>query len=249
MSSDSAQADPAPVWYRRLIFNSISSALCASLPVPLLDEHLLKLLRRRMTREIADEAETWLSEDDVEVLSGTAPKSGWGCFVGVLLAISFKIAAKLIRRIFRTIFFWLLVKDASEAASKTFHEGYLLRRGLEQQDGYVDAWALRSRVERVCTQVDTRPFQRLFKESLRGVGWLFSHGGRLLLRLRPGRSNSEKRQLVDDQVDEGFVDRLTRQLTADSSYLRALDRAWDELPFDSDEAPPRPSPAPEHAGP
>ncbi len=245
MTAESSKPDPAPVWYRRLILNSISSALCASLPVPLLDEHLLKLLRRRMTRELADDAGTWLSDDEVEILSGTAPRSGWGCVLGVLFAISFKVAAKLIRRVYRTIFFWLLLKDASEAASKTFHEGYLLRRGFEETEGYVDAPSLRSRVEQVCSEVDTRPFQRLFKESLRGVGWLFRHGGRLLLRLRPGRSDSEKRQLVDDEVDEGIVDRLLRQLTADSSYLRSLDRAWEDMSGDADEPPMTPPPASE----
>ena len=246
MSPESPTPDPAPVWYRRLIFNSLSSALCASLPVPLLDEHLLKLLRRRMIGEMASDAGAWLSESDVEVLSGTAPKNGWGCFLGVLLALSVKVAVKLVRRVFRTILVWLLVKDATEAASKTFHEGYLVRRGLLEAEGYVDARALRARVERVCDTVDTRPFQRLIKETLRGTGWLFRHGWHLLTRLRPGRSEREKQQMVDDEVDEGIVDRMLRQLTADSSYLRALDRVWEEAsaqPGAADPAaPPPPSP-------
>jgi len=51
----------------------MTSALCALIPVPLLDGHFLRRTRRRMTREAA--AEVGLTLDDAQVLhlSGTGP--------------------------------------------------------------------------------------------------------------------------------------------------------------------------------
>ncbi len=115
----------------RLTLYALSSAVCAVIPIPFLDSHLLRRVRRRMVREIATDSGVALNEPEVRHLSGTDSTSPLGCVFGVLIGSFFKLVYQIVRRVFRTIMFWLMVKDAADAASKTFHEGFLVGAGME----------------------------------------------------------------------------------------------------------------------
>lgn len=250
--------DAAPTWFRRLLFYSISSALCAAVPVPLLDDQLLRAVRRRMVGELANARGIRLAEPHLLHLSGTEPSTGLGCVLGVAMGLTFKIAFKLIRRVFRTIFFWLLLRDMTNEASKTFHEGYLLQRGMPvlgrlptadpngtpatpAADGapvhsdrtFDDAVIqLRSRVVAVCRQVDTRLFRRLVKESIGGSTRLLRIASRRVLRIlrrKKTLSDAEREAVVEAEVPETMVERLQRAISANNDYLVLLDRHWDDL--------------------
>ncbi len=227
--------------FARIVFHSICSAACAIVPVPFLDEHLIKLTRRRMAREFAAARELELSAADVAALSGTESKPlGWGCFGALALGLAFKVAVKILRRFFRTILFWLLVKDAADAASRTFHEGYLIDRALDRPvpgPGAAQPAAspepsamarLRVPVERVLANVNTKGLTHAFRGVLGGSRTLLVSVARTLSRLTGLRAEADdgeqtlERQLADS-IPASLVERVARQVLQQGDYLRHLD--------------------------
>lgn len=217
----------------RVVFHSLSSAMCAVVPVPFLDDHLVKLTRRRMTRELAATRGVALAGEDLAVLSGTESKPwGLGCFVGLFVSLAFKVVVKIVRRVFRTILFWLLVKDAADAASKTFHEGYLLdgmlRRAQPVDGGESSARAMRIQVEAVLDQIDTGALTGGFRMALRGTRSALSGGARRLshlVGLRREADGGEQRleDEISDTIPASWVERTTAMLQREGDYLHRLD--------------------------
>lgn len=216
-------ATPAPVSDRRLLFHAVSSALYALLPVPLLDDSLIRRTRRKMVRELATARGLQLSNDQLLVLSGTVPRSGWGCLFALLVSIPIKIVYKLIRRVFRTIFIWLAINDAVNAASATFHDGYLLRAGLAQapDDPARATQIVRRATNAVLEEVDPRPFQKVFKSVFR------TSRGSLRAAARHLRGNSSEvtppPEQVEEEVPPEVVDRLEHDLEQQRTYLQELE--------------------------
>ncbi|REJ77170.1 MAG: hypothetical protein DWQ36_17615 [Acidobacteria bacterium] len=211
---------------RRLLFYSLVSALYALLPIPLLDDSLIRRDRRKMVRELAAARGLSLSDDQVLILSGTVPKSGWGCLFALLVSIPLKIFYKLLRRVFRSIFFWLAIKDAVEAASATFHEGYLVRAGLDRAPPQPEKATLEVRraANAVLAEVDTRPFQRLLRAAFRAsVGGLRAAVRRLTGgRRRIPASQAPSQEQVEQEVPDELLDRLESDLAGQRSYLEDL---------------------------
>lgn len=227
----------------RMVFHSLSSAVCAIVPVPFLDDHLVKLTRRRMTRELAGARGLSLEPNDVAVLSGTESKPwGLGCFVGVFVSLAFKIVIKVLRRIFRTILFWLLVKDAADAASRTFHEGYLIDGVLRRRaQGDVESLdmspsTMRSLVRDVLRQIDTRSLTGGFRAALRGGRSALMGGARRLsklvgLRREPDGGAQSLEDEMSDTIPSGWVERATAALQREGQYLHRLDELLAEQVF------------------
>ena len=218
----------------RLVFHSLSSAMCAVVPVPCLDDHLVKLTRRRMTRELAAHRGLELPPADLAVLSGTEPKSwGWGCFLGLFVSLAFKVVVKILRRVFRTILFWLLVKDAADAASRTFHEGYLLDGLLRRAEPAADGGApnardLRTQIEAVLDRIDTGALTGGFRMALRGTRSAMSSGARRLSHLVGLRREADDgEQRLEDEMSETiptrWIERTTAMLQREGDYLHRLD--------------------------
>jgi hypothetical protein len=207
-----AANDALPPWLRRLAFWSTASALAAVVPVPFLDDHLVRVTRRSMVRELARERGLVLHESEVVWLAGARRRFDWGCAIALAVALTVKTAYLLVRRFFRSIFFWLAIKDASSAASFTFHEGFLLRQALAdleagasptpreapptvreapQTTPRAEVLRLRAVVERVVAEVDPRPLRQAFRGALRGSSWLLRATARRLRRLLPGAREEE----------------------------------------------------------
>ncbi len=224
----STAVDTSPRWLTRLVYHSLSSAACAIVPIPLLDDHLVNLTRRRMTREIAADQGRELQRGELLQLSGTEGRAlSWGCFVGLAFSLTFKIVVKLIRRIFRTLLFWLLIKDAADAASRTFHEGFLVRAALSRQVGGNTA-VLRAHVDGALRRADTGSLTHLFRGVLAGSKRLIlgvARGASRLVGLRREKDDGEERldRSLEDAIPASLVERMTHAISAESIYLKRLD--------------------------
>jgi hypothetical protein len=222
----------------------VASGLAAIVPVPFLDEHLVRVTRRRMVLELAQRRELVLPPPVVHHLSGTESATAWGCLVGVLFAATFKITVKILRRLFRTILFWLTIKDASDAASKTFHEGFLLSLGLGSletvsalQDPtdplHAEVRALRTRVERVTQEVDTRPMQKMIRSAFRGSRGVLRRAARVLARTEPRRDDAERQaeilvaEIESEQGLAALTSRLGSLFSTESAYFADLVRRFE----------------------
>jgi hypothetical protein len=263
-----AANDALPPWLRRLAFWSAASALAAIVPVPFLDDHLVRVTRRSMVRELARERGLVLPESEVVWLAGARRRFDWGCAIALVVALTVKTAYLIVRRFFRSIFFWLAIKDASNTASFTFHEGFLLRQALADLEGAAstppeappthraapqttpraEVLRLRGVVERVVAEVDPRPLRQAFRGALRGSTWLLRATARRLKRLLLGiREEEATARTLEEVVPSTLVERLGRALLAQSAYLEYLTRrmaqALEEPPEAPASAPPSPVPA------
>jgi hypothetical protein len=232
-----AASEGQPSALGRLAFWSAASALAALVPVPFLDDHLVRVTRRSMVRELGRERGLALNENEVRLLAGRGPGLRFGCTFGLAIALAVKGALLVVRRIFRSLFFWLAIRDASNAASFTFHEGFLLRRALAELSvagarpagpaapAGPEVQRLRACVERVIADVDPRPVRQAFRRALRGSYRLARRTARRLQRLLLGvREEAGEARTLEEAVPPTLVDRLGRALDAQGPYLEDLTR-------------------------
>ena len=261
VAPDTAREEPeetqeAP-WRTRLVRYAFTTGLAAIVPIPLLDDWIFNRQKRRMVWELARRHGVTLSRAEVLHLSGTESKSTWGCLIGIAFGLVFKITVKLIRRVFRSILFFLLAKDAGDAASKTFHEGHLLNHafprlreqlnaleehGLRNPGGDAGGRAgtpalpreiqhLRKSIVLTCRDTDTRPLEKSIKSVFKGARSLLRSAGRAF-----GKAARAERDGAEQDVTEGVRDQpgneqlereLERALEEQSGYLAELEASFD----------------------
>ncbi len=223
----------------------MTSALCALIPVPLLDDHFLRRTRRRMVREAAAEVGLTLDEAQVQHLSGTEPGTAFGCLIGAFIAGLLKIVFWIVRRFFRTVLFFLAAKDAADQASRTLHEGFLLRSAMpdlaarletlrqaggERVTGSVSPEIRRVRraIEETCREVDPRPIERVIKRSFRGSLHLLRRASRLFARQarRAERGDGEITSETGPDLAPEVTDRMASALAGERSYFEHLESVF-----------------------
>jgi hypothetical protein len=190
-----------------------------------------------MVRELARDRGLGLRETEVRLLAGPRPPLPKGCALFVVLYV--KGALWLLRRLFRTVFFWLTLKDLSNVASFTFHEGFLLRRGLLDLEPQTlaapgsageppprpELQRVRNAIERVVAEVDPRPLSQAFRSALRGSYRIVRTAARRARRLLLGiREEETAARTLEAAVPPTLVEGLLRALAAHNPYLVDLDR-------------------------
>ena len=212
-------------------FYTVLTALCPLIPVPILDDRVHEYLTRRLVREMASDLGTSITETQIQILTGTDRQlDPLGCLVAAVFWLPLKIAIKLVRKFFRYILIFLLANEAAETASRTLHEGYLIRRALE--DGrlpYQDEGAariIRGAIEAACREVDTRPVFQALKRTFRGSRRLMRRAARLLARAfrrNPGNVPLEKGESLLGGLSAGVSETLSQNPT----YLAALEARFE----------------------
>lgn len=191
---------------------------CPLVPIPFLDEHLLRRVRERQVRSLASQLDVKWSEGDVALLAGTRrPFRPLGCFVGAILTTMTKIVLTLFRRLLRKLLFFLTVKEAIDEGSRTFHEGVLLGTVFAAPGSPLpSAVRLRDALDATTADIDPRPIQQILRRSLRGsrafLAWFLTHRGH-----GSERAQRRWRSLVDDVASE---------LWEQEGYLRALEASF-----------------------
>jgi hypothetical protein len=153
------------------------------------------------------------------------------------VTLAWKTVVAVLRRLFRTVFFWFTLNDASNAASYTFHEGFLLRRALVELVPQTLAPAgaageppprpemlrLRACIERVVAEVDPRPLRQAFRGALRASYRLNRSAARRARRVLLGiREEEAESRTLEEVVPPTLVEGLVRALAAQNPYLDDL---------------------------
>ncbi len=102
-----------------LISHAVLVGLTPLIPIPILDDVVKAYVERRLTREVAALHGVTLSDDDVRALAEGPGESIFAQLGRGALLLP-------VRLLFRKIFFVLELKRASDAASASYHHGYLL---------------------------------------------------------------------------------------------------------------------------
>jgi hypothetical protein len=191
---------------------AVLCGLTPLVPLPLVDDLAKMYLRRRLVRALAGIRAVALSADDVRALADE-PRPGCvsGCF---LFAIVYPV-----RKLFRTIFFFLEWKRAIDTTSETYHYGSLADYAL--QCGWCTAGEharVRAAIDAVLRRRGTSPIEAAIGETLRrSKATVFgaAHGLKSALLGTQRRSREEQVEKAIDSMDaheNGIVDALAGQL-------------------------------------
>ncbi len=150
--SEPTNADAPEVDWLLLSRYALMVSLCELIPLPIVDGSIANMLRRRLVRHIARDHGHDLSAEDVGIL-GTAPGGGClGCVFGVVLWP--------IKKVLKTIFFFLNIKTMADIFSDVYHRGLMLHEAFEQDWLPGDAAAVRHAMDASVLKIDTRLVER-----------------------------------------------------------------------------------------
>jgi hypothetical protein len=225
--------------FRRLTFYSVLAGLCPLLPVPFLDDWALERAQRRMVSELGESRDLSLSDGEVRVLAGEGEKRVWpGFFRGTALAVR-SGTRRVLRKVFKTGFYALLMRDGVHRAVETFVQGYLFLYAARLPQGLHPAGrtpervkAVREAVVETMREEDVKPihhaigraFQRSFDLLVKAAGRL----GAVFGRLRAGERADESEALrQEEEILAGVVDKLAAALWGNEEYFERLEKAFE----------------------
>ncbi len=225
---------------RRVLLYGVLAGLCPLIPIPFVDDVIIGKLRKRMIRGQLDDAGLEPGRMQVNLVTYIEPEIRlMGCLFGV--------AWMVIKKIFRKLVFLFALKDCVDHASRMVHHGWLVQYALTKGtlgqhtfDAGNDAIKLvRDSVLHASDHLDTRPFNQALKRIFRGSGALMrSSAGALGRLLTAGGARRKQPDSVEAALDgievrevgevERILDEVVEAMGAQRSYLRDLERAFDE---------------------
>ncbi|HWM92224.1 MAG TPA: hypothetical protein VN493_15775 [Thermoanaerobaculia bacterium] len=225
--------------FRRLTFYSVLAGLCPLLPVPFLDDWALERIQRRMVRELGESRDLGLTDAEVRLLAGEGEKRVWPGFVkGTAMAVS-SGARRVLRKVFRTAFYLLLMRDGVHRAVETFVQGYLFLYASRLPHALRPAGrtpervrAVRAAVLETMREEDVKPIHRAMGRAFRrSFDLLIKAAGRLggvFGRLRSGERADEAEALKEEEeLLGGFVDRLAASLWGNEEHFERLEKSFE----------------------
>jgi hypothetical protein len=191
---------------------AVLCGLTPLVPLPILDDLAKNYLRRCLLRALAAARPVALSAEDVRTLADE-PRPGClsGCF---LLAVVYPV-----KKLFRTIFFFLEWKRALDTTSETYHYGSLADYAL--QNGWCgpgQCARVRAAIDAVLRGRGTSPIETAIRETLRRSKATVFGVARGLKRTVTGvwrRAEEEQVEKAMEAIEQdagGSVDALAGQL-------------------------------------
>ena len=191
-----------PSGLHSVILYSLFAGVCPLIPVPWVDDFVLARVRRAAFRRLFRQGGA--EPTSFQLAELTADRSSWlrGCFAGLVLYP--------IKRIFRKIIFVFTLKDCVDAASRTFHQLWLVRHlvadwqaGPAEVAGGVAAFArLKRALDRTLAETDPRPVEQIFKHAFRqGRKRILQVAAALGRAIRRARGRKAREEAVDRLVE------------------------------------------------
>lgn len=231
--------------FRQLTFHSVLGGLCPLVPVPFLDDWLLGRVKRWMVADLDRALDTGLDPEARIVLAGG--RDAWrapGCAGGCLWVLE-KVVVKMLVKLFRTVLYFLAVRDGLHAATEVFHEGYLAAHGLRRTPLPGDPALQREHAGRLRTAtletvegMDLQPVRDVIRRTFRGSRGLLIRGSRMLARpflRRKARRTAEtgearaaaRTREKEEELLGGLVDRLAASLWGNREYFARLEAEFE----------------------
>ncbi len=231
--------------FRRLTFFGVLGGLCPLIPVPILDDWARERIYRRMVHDLGESRDLAFTGNEVRILAGAGEKRLWPGFLKAGARVARDAMGKIVRKLFKTAFYVLLVREGVHRAVETFIEGYLLLYAASLPQGLRPAGRTEERVRRVRAAVvatmqeaDVTPIRnaigRAFRRSFSLLGEAALVLGRQLGRLRSAPAASQDQEMAgasledEEEILGGFVDRLAASLWGNHEYFEGLEKAFEE---------------------
>ena len=158
---------------------ALMAGACAFVPVPILDGWLQRKATRAMYAAIAESAGKPLDAATLDALAADRESLLLGCLGAVVVWP--------IKKLFRTVFYFLTVKDAIDGVALAALRGAMVHKALDRlpegakgvrdvMDLTVGRWQY-SPVSRVILRGERPPATWLLPSDDLGVGWVYRHAG------------------------------------------------------------------------
>lgn len=237
-SADQQGAAEDKAALQRIAVPSILAGLCPVIPIPFVDDLALRFIRKRAIRSELERGGLKAGHAQLEVYLDD-PSKLMGCLTAVFIYP--------LKKIFKKVFIVLAIKDCVDAASKTFHELWMIRHAVKTKQltaanitVEVDTLLpLRKTVEKTSEQIDTSPVNQVLKRGFSGSKVLLRDAGKTLGQtIRSAGGSKADPQAVERAVESvepgemGKVDELAgkigEQMWAERGYLRTVEKTFDE---------------------
>jgi len=220
--------------FRRLTFFSVLAGLCPLIPLPSADDRATGLIHRRMVRELGEDRSLELSEAEAGLLAGSIGQRP-ALFEGAALAVR-RGVGRILGKMFKSASSDLLLREGIDRAVETFVEGYLLLHAASLPQALRPAGRTEERVRAVRKAVtstlrnsDVSSIQKAVGSSFQGSFDLLSRAAaKLGARLSPMAADDGVSLREEEELLDGFVDRLAGALWGDPGCCQPLERAFGE---------------------
>jgi len=198
-----------------VVFYSLLGGSTSLIPIPILDDWIYSIVRRQMIQAVLIRRNVRLPFDRIRELAAKPSLfSDEGCLkVGgtILFWWPVRFVIYVVAKLFKKIFFFLAIKEATDRASELFHSGYLLDYGatrIKARNIPAERWIVpfRSSLWEINDGFDTSPVRSIFwaalrfnRQILKKVVRLFRSATRFFLHSRKDPLKREKTQEVIDE--------------------------------------------------
>lgn len=155
-----------------LFRSTMLSGLCSMVPVPFLDDILLKRVRKGVVHRILQKHGSNLNPETIEPVYAGPPR---GCLAKAI-GLIFSAIKKLIKKLVKTIFFFLAIRSAALDMVETYLLGRTVDRYVERDffEGKSDVGAEALRFREAFNQALSGSDRRILAQGMRQV---WSRGG------------------------------------------------------------------------
>jgi hypothetical protein len=238
-NSDGQETSPGTT-FSKVVFYSLLAGATALIPIPFLDDRVYKGVKRRMVQDIFW-VERWnLRSWEVWKLADPSHDGrSMGCLARGLFGLIVWPAKLLIfglRKLIAKIIILWLIKDATDQASRTFHEGYLLSRAalrIRPENRSINE--LRAALDETLAGLNTSPVHHVFSGAVRWNRKVFREAARVLWegarRMRRTSDRDEETERVLSQEKQLLGELLgdtSSKLLGQKGYLRSLELRFEK---------------------
>ena len=206
--------------------NATFAGLSILIPIPLLDVAFEHIFRRRMPGAIGKRNGRSLPKDTIHELNRLPP----GC-LQTCLGWPILILFTFLKRLYRTIFYFLTIKDASDSLSRYWHQAFLLDHMMRA--GYTDdpatvplaAEALRQ----ILAEISTSPLSQLAQEIVSSVRHIFASLRRVIRRGEEDEiviQTKERMATIWSSYDSYFAEVAVRYEARYAQLMASEGSAW-----------------------
>ena len=216
MSEETTIRDEKFEW--AIYVDATLAGLAILIPIPLLDLFFEWIFKRRMPQAIAKRNGRTLSSETVRQLN----RSNWSCLGCLLWPL--ELVWLLLKRTYRTILYFLTVKEATDKLSYYWHRAYLLNKMMERGDLATDEEAALAAqaLHQVLESVTTSPLTQLAKEVVANVRHILRSSWRWLRRKQEDEMMAKTRsQMATAWRDlSGYFEQVAAQYEARLEQLQ-----------------------------
>jgi len=210
----------SPRALRIVAAHSAIAGLCPLIPLPYVDDLLIRRINGRMCKTLFEAHDLTLTSSAERVLTDTPSKWLRGAVTSVALFP--------VRKAMRKIVYVLAIRDCADVASAVFHDGwllaYLLEHGGQRRGPALDdtryLQKVRKAMRRTYQEIDPAPLRRALVGAFLGARVGAGHAVRAVQRMRGGGEATHSKGV------ENLIGEMRAAAGTQWHYLDALEQRF-----------------------